>query len=1130
MNYSALREGGMQFIRKWASESWTDHNVHDPGITILEACSYAMTELGLRLQLNVVDLLRSGESNAVPDLEPTHRVLPIGPVNAEDLRRVLLDHPLVNDAQLFLAASSEVPFYEAPGANPPLTFTPGTPRVRPGGLYEVLVELADRELNSNTYSLQVTSGGLVGQPTLTYDIDLALPFWDEPEAAPFRESVVISAIDMVVEGGEVWRALPEPQSYFGKLNVAYTGASGAASIVIWILLRITTPLAQPTAVAPGILIAARSAVESTAAGSPLDRFGSRARRAAAAVDQLRNNLADWRNLGEQAVRIGVARIQEIAVRARVEVTGGIDVEQLLAGIFADIDGMLSPRVRFESLPSRRMAESDPARIYDGPLLRNGFLSKDTLSATHPAVLYVSDLLRLIMQRRGGARTDLVTQENPVGRDIVAVTDLAFANFINNRPITSEAEDCLHLVEIERYRPRLSIAKSRVVTVRDDSEVNYSLARVERLFADLLAQAAAGSTTADTSPVWPVSRGDLLPVEQYTPLQDDLPRNYGVGYSVLPDSAGPERRAAVRQLQGYLLLFEQFLSDATAQLGNVNRFFAADAEEQRTYFTSPLFDLPGVPSLLKRFPLGGDWSAFVADPNNPVARALHDAAENPERFLDRRNRMLDHLLARQGEDTVAFGQELHRWAQEELGAVNLPVDQQLARMAARRGAANARLIRTKAALLHDVPELNGFRLLANSNPLYRDFKLLRIEETAGAFRWHLRLLGQDLLHSAATFATTAAAAVAAENALAFAGRSALYVVVDIGGGQRRLRLMNGSTADAETLAESSQTWNNVADANAALVEISAAFATFRLESSLSPMERRIAYLTGIRSQQRRRLLVQTNVHFEIVDDPPGGGSFGKRWRLRELPGITGQVLLNSLGRFEAATDPLAIDLAQQSIRQVLRYGIDEWNYRISAAAGNTFTYQLQDPAGTTLAIRDTGLPSRADAEQALAATVDHLYRTYSAEGLFLIEHLLLRPRLPGQPFLSLPLSNAARERDPYSQRISVILPSGYARDFALPHQSAPVTPATPDRFRDLEFRRHAERMIQQACPAHLMPTIYWVDRQATGSFPSTASFDAFEQRYFEWLDTVLIAGAPIATIDSARTALVEALNAVANDAA
>ena len=1123
MDYSALREAGMELIRRWAGESWTDHNVHDPGVTILEACGYAVTELGLRLQLDVADLLRSGESNGAVELEPAHRVLPVGPVNPQDLRSVLLDHPLVSDAQLFLPADNEVPFYELAGGNPPLTYTPGTSRIRPGGLYELLVELAERELNSNTYSMQVASGGQ------NYAIDLALPFWDDEEAAPFRQGAVVNTIAMVPDGGEVWRALPEPLSYYGRLDVGYTGPSGAANIVTWVLLRITTVVPQPSVVLPQLLVDTRTAVESTAATAPVIRFATRVRRAVAAVNQLQSYLAGWRNLGEQAVRIGVARVQEIAVRARIEVTGGIDVEQLLASIFADLDQMLSPRVRFESLSSRRRTQPDPDRIYDGPLLRSGFLATDVLGAPHPAVLYLSDVLRLIMRRRGATGSDVVTQENPVGRDIVAVTDLALTNFINNRPITSDAEDCLHLVEIERYRPRLSVAKSRIVAVRNDSEVRYDLARVERLFTELLAQAEAGSRTEDTSPVWPVPRGDLLPVDEYTPLQDDLPDNYGVGHSVLPDSAGPQRHAAARQLQGYLFLFEQVLADVTAQLGNINRFFSADAGESTTYFTRPLFDMPGVPNLLRRFPPGGNWTAFVQDPDNPVARALHDAAESQADVLDRRNRMLDHLLARHGEDTVALGQELHRWAQVELAAVNLPVSQQVARITARRDAANARLIRIKAALLRDAPELSAFRLLANSNLLARDATLLRIQSTATGFRWHLAPDGQERLRSIDTFATSAAASIAAENALGFAARLTLYVVVDIGGGQRRLRVMDGTTTAAQVVAESSQTFNSDAAANAASAEFAATFARLRLESSLAPLERRIAYLTGIRSQQRRRLPVPTTVHFQIVDDPPGPGLFGKRWRLWELPGNSGQVLLNSPSRFDAATDPAAIALAQQSIRQVLRFGMDEWNYVITAPTASTFTYELRDPSGAVIAIRESALTSRGDAERALAATVDHLYRNHSVEGFFLIEHLLLRPRQAGEPFLSLPVGDTARERDPYSQRVSIVFPSGYARDFSLPGDTAPRTAATPDRFRDPEFRRHAERVIQQACPAHLMPTIYWVDRGALGTPASPASFDTWEQRYFDWLDTVLIPGAPAATVTAARGALVGSLNAVANDA-
>ena len=1121
MDYSALRDSAMALIRQWASASWTDHNVHDPGITVLEACSYATTELGLRLQLDMADLLRSGESNALADLPAADRVLPVGPVNRQDLRSVLLDHPLVSDARIYLPADSEVAFYEAAG-NPPFTYLPGTPRVRPGGLYEVLVELAERELNSNTYSFQVSAAGQA------YAIDLALPYWDEAEAAPFRQGVVVTTVAMVLDAGQPWRALPESQSYFGTLDVAYTGPAGPGTVRTWVLLQITTVLEQPGVVVSGILAAARTAVESTGALGPLVEFASRVRRAAVAVDQLRGYLAGWRNLGEQAVRIGVARIQEIAMRARVEVTGGIDVEQLIAAIFAQVERMLSPLVRFDSLANRRRAQTDTDLIYDGPLLRNGFLGLDALVAAPPAVLYVSDVLHLIMLQRGGAASDLVTQANPVGRDIVAVTDLALANFINNRPITQDAEDCLHLVEVERYRPRLSIAKSRIVVVRNDEEVRYDLARVLSLFTALLLQAAAGSRTLDTSPVWPVPRGELVPVEEYTPLQEELPANYAVGRSVLPDSATPQRQAAAKQLQGYLFLFEQFLADTTAQLGNINRFFSSDPAQDTSSFTRPPFDLPGASMLLKRFPVGGNWTAFVADPDNPVARALHEAAESRGQLLDRRSRMLDHLLARQGEETVALGQELHRWAQLELAAIGISPVLLPARIAERRETANARLIGIKAALLREAPQLNALRLLAHGSALLSDALTLRVEPVPPAFRWHLALRGQERLRSVDLFTTPAAATIAAENAVLFAGRTVFYSVVN-NAGQRLLRLSDGTTAAALLVGESAQTWSNAADANAALVEMAASFAALRLEASLAPMERRIAYLTGMRSPQRRHLVAASSLHFQIVNDPPGGALFGKRWRLWERPGNTGVVLLNSPVRFEAATDAAAVELAEQSIRQVLRYGIDEWNYRLVPAAGTTFSVELRDPVGALLAVRAAASPSRADAQQALEATIDHLYRNHGGEGFFLIEHLLLRPRQNGDPFLSLPAGNLLRERDPYRQRLSLVFPSGYARDFSLPHATAPTTPVTPHRFRDPEFRRHAERMVRQACPAHLAPSIHWVDQQAPGSPASAASLDTLDQRYFAWLDTVLNPGAAVAAVDAARAAMVEALNAIANDA-
>lgn len=1119
MDYSALRERGMEWVRLWAKDSWTDHNIHDPGVTMLEACSYAMTELGLRLDLDVADLLRSGEARGAPELEPGHRVLPVGPVSAADLRRVLLDHPLVSDAQIFQPSHSEIAFYELPAtSSPPLTFSAGTPRVRPDGLYEVLVELTRRELNSNTYPLQLVVGAQ------SYDVEFALPFWDETEAAPFRRPATISGLAMILDAGNAWRPLPEDQTFYGKVSISYLDATATpGSIETWVLLRITTPLPPLSGVLPDILDEAQARIESNAAGEPLPEFALRTRSAAIAVDELRGYLSGWRNLGEDAVRIGLARVQEVSVRARLEVSSGIDVERLLARIFMDIDAALTPRVRFRSLTERRAVDADASEVYDGPLLRRGFLGGGGDDVSYPRVVYSSDILRMIMRRRSAEGGDVVTQENPAGRDIIAVTNLSLGNFINNRPITVNAVDCLHMVDIARFLPRLSIPKSRIACVRNESELSFDLGRVLALYGALQDEARASLLTDDPSPVWQVTPGTAMPVEDYVPLQNELPATYGVGESALPDSAPPERHAAAKQLQGYLFGIEQILGDVTAQLGNINRFFSAEADDTPSYFVRAPFDLPGAQSLLRRFVPGTSWETFIADADNPVVRALREAAETRERRLDRRNRMLDHLLARQGEDAAALGQEIHRWARVELQVASLPPALQEAALANRREAANQRLLRHKSALLREAPELNALRLLAISNAFIGDPALSSVAPMGAGFGWRLSIGGTELLRANTMSPTTVAAAIAAERAMPLAGRAANYLVVDIGGGQRRLFLTDGTGAGAQTIGESTQVFASVAAANTALAAMAAAFAMRRIETSVSPFERKIAHWSGIRDTQRRRAVTPVSSFFELTDDPPGGGLFGRRWRMHELPGLAGAEMLVSPTRYEDASSAQADALAMQSIRQVIRHGMDEWNYRIVPGAGNTFTIELRDPADILLARRDL-LPTMADAQAALDAVIEQLYRVYGAERMLMVEHLLLRPRRNGDTFLSLPAAENEFERDPYSQRLTLVLPSGWARNF---DEEFPPIESAPDRFRDPQFRRHFEGMVRRACPAHLEPTIHWVDREAPGTAASNFSFDAFESRYFTWLDSVLIPGATPAAAELARNGLAQALNEIAN---
>ena len=56
-DFQFLRAQGLKYIENLAHTLWTDYNTHDPGVTILEALCYAITELGYRSDFAMPDLL-----------------------------------------------------------------------------------------------------------------------------------------------------------------------------------------------------------------------------------------------------------------------------------------------------------------------------------------------------------------------------------------------------------------------------------------------------------------------------------------------------------------------------------------------------------------------------------------------------------------------------------------------------------------------------------------------------------------------------------------------------------------------------------------------------------------------------------------------------------------------------------------------------------------------------------------------------------------------------------------------------------------------------------------------------------------------------------------------------------------
>lgn len=93
LDFHFLRRTGIKYIEELGGKLWTDYNSHDPGITTLEVLSYAITDLGMRMNLDMEDILASDEKDKDIDSQfiKAPEILPSRPLNELDYRKLFID-------------------------------------------------------------------------------------------------------------------------------------------------------------------------------------------------------------------------------------------------------------------------------------------------------------------------------------------------------------------------------------------------------------------------------------------------------------------------------------------------------------------------------------------------------------------------------------------------------------------------------------------------------------------------------------------------------------------------------------------------------------------------------------------------------------------------------------------------------------------------------------------------------------------------------------------------------------------------------------------------------------------------------------------------------------------------------
>ncbi len=406
------------------------------------------------------------------------------------------------------------------------------------------------------------------------------------------------------------------------------------------------------------------------------------------LQAVRATLHDNRNLCEDFVDIAEVGTQEFIICAELDLEPTADVPTVEAEVLFGVQEYLSPPVRqysLEQLASMRRADGSEftsADIFNGPALRHGIILDEELAAAELRTeIRLSDIINIIMDVDG----------------VRAIRDIVVS------PEDAGALENKWIIPVEPGRkPLLSRERSRLVHYKRNLPFLARTEEVDVVWTRLADAARAAVETAHELDL-PVPQGRSRQVTRYHSVQHDFPAAYEIAGAA--DDTAVERSTPAYQLMGYLLFFDQIMANYFAQLGGLADLFSIDPAVGMTYFPQAVGTAES--PLRQRIYRNADPAA-----------ALSSALENTAVRVTRRNRFLDHLIAR-------FAERFHDFA---------------GIMRSEFGATAQSMIRYKCDFLRDYPRISSERGRAYNYTLRDDEALWVSDNISGLEARLARLLG------------------------------------------------------------------------------------------------------------------------------------------------------------------------------------------------------------------------------------------------------------------------------------------------------------------------------------------------------------------------------------------------------
>ena len=109
IDFIALKEQGVKKLQTLSGNNWTDYNLHDPGITILETLCYSLADLSYRAGFDINDILYSSAKFKLENsLYPPHEILTTSPLSPIDFKGLILDIEGIKNCEIIPSSNNNV--------------------------------------------------------------------------------------------------------------------------------------------------------------------------------------------------------------------------------------------------------------------------------------------------------------------------------------------------------------------------------------------------------------------------------------------------------------------------------------------------------------------------------------------------------------------------------------------------------------------------------------------------------------------------------------------------------------------------------------------------------------------------------------------------------------------------------------------------------------------------------------------------------------------------------------------------------------------------------------------------------------------------------------------------------------